>query len=161
MGVFAKLDGYNGQCPVDGFKDHIELLSVDLGLHKPGSAGGRAGGGGAVMADDINLTIDYEKSMPEIQKGLLNGKPIKKVELKFTTTLNDNPNEVFLSYEFEDCHFTGFNISGAGSGSGEPPTVNLSISYTTIKCNYVMFNEKGKKENVPASKFNVRTGKDA
>lgn len=161
MGVFAKLDGYEGQCPVEGFADCIELLSVDLGIHKPSSAGGRSGGGGSAIADDISMTIDYEKSMPAIQKGLLNGKAIKKVELKFTTTLNDNPNEVFLTYTFEDCHFTGFSISGAGGASGEPPTVNISISYTTIECNYVHFDEKGKKKNVPASKFNVRTGKDA
>ena len=161
MGVFAKLDGYDGQCPVDGFDKYIELLSSDFGIHKPGSASGKSGGGGAAIADDINLVIDYEKAMPAIQKGLLNGKAIKKVELKFTTTLNDKPNEVFLTYTFEDCHFTGFSISGAGSGSGEPPTVNLSISYTTIECNYVHFDEKGKKQNVPAAKFNVRTGKDA
>ena len=66
MGVFAKLDGYEGQCPVEGFADHIELLSADLGLHKPSSAGGRAGGGGAVIADDINVVIDYEKAMPAL-----------------------------------------------------------------------------------------------
>ncbi len=161
MGVFAKLDGYDGQCPVEGFDNHIELLSVDFGIHKPSSAGGRAGGGGAAMAGDINVVIDYEKAMPAIQKGLLNGKAIKKMELKFTTTLNDKANEIFLTYTFEDCHFSGFNMSGAGSGSGEPPTVSLQISYTTIECNYVYFDEKGKKKNVPASKFNVRTGKDA
>ena len=161
MGVFAKLEGYEGQCPVEGFKDCVELLSTDFGIHKPGSAGGRAGGGGAAIADDISMVIDYEKSMPAIQKGLLNGKAIKKVELFYTTTLNDNPNEIYLTYTFEDCHFTGFSISAAGSTSGDPPTVQLSISYTTIECNYVHFDEKGKKKNVPASKFNVRTGKDA
>ena len=53
MGVFAKIDGHAGQCPVEGFEDCIELLSTDLGIHKPGSAGGRAGGGGAAIADDI------------------------------------------------------------------------------------------------------------
>ena len=161
MGVFAKLEGYEGQCPVEGFADHIELLSSDFGIHKPGSAGGKSGGGGAAIADDISLVIDYEKAMPAIQKGMLNGKSIPKVELKFTTTLNNNPNEVFLTYTFEDCHFTGLSISGAGSGSGEPPTVSLQISYTTVECNFVHFDEKGTKKNVPASKFNVRTGKDA
>ncbi|MCP4095989.1 MAG: type VI secretion system tube protein Hcp [Planctomycetaceae bacterium] len=160
MGVFAKLDGYDGQCPVEGFDNHIELLSSDFGIHKPASAGGRAGGGGAAVADDIMMVIDYEKAMPAIQKGLLNGKAIKKVEVKLTTTLNDNPNEVYLTYTFEDCHFTSMIFSAAGSG-GEPPTVSISISYTTIECNYIHFDEKGKKKNVPASKFNVRTGKDA
>ena len=158
MGVFAKLDGYSGQCPVSGFEDCIELLSCDLGIHKPGSAGARAGGGGAAIADDISLTIDYEKSMPDIQTGLLEGKAIKKVELFFSATINDNPNEIFLTYTFEDCHFTGFQISGQGSGSGEPPTVNISVSYTTVETNYVYFDEKGKKKNVPAAKFNVRKG---
>jgi len=160
MGVFAKLEGYVGQCPVDGFTDCIELLSCDLGIHKPGSAGARAGGGGAAIADDISMTIDYEKSMPEIQKGLLNGKPIAKLEIFFTATINEKANEIFLTYTFTDCHFTGFQISGQGSGSGQPPTVHLSVSYTTIECNYVYFDEKGKKKNVPASKFNVRTGKE-
>ena len=158
MGVFAKLEGYKGQCPVKGFEDCIELLACDLGIHKPGSAGSRSGGDGAAIADDIQLTIDYEKSMPDIQKGMLEGKPIAKVEIFFTTTLNENPNEIFLKYVFEDCHFTGFQISGQGSTSGEPPTVSLSVSYTTIECNYVYFDEKGKKQNVPASKFNVRKG---
>ena len=161
MGVFAKIDGYKGQCPVEGFEDHIELLSADLGIHKPGSAGGRSGGGGAAIADDINIVIDYESAMPAIQKDFLNGKAVKKLDLVFTTTLNDKPNEVFLTYSFEDCHFTGFSMSGSGGGSAEPPTINLSIGYSTIEANYVHFDEKGKKKNVPASKFNVRTGKDA
>lgn len=162
MGVYALLDGYEGQCPKDGFENYIELLSCDLGLHKPGSAGtGRSGGGGAVMADDINMVIDYEKSMPKIQTGLLNGKLIPTVTLKFTTTLNDNPNEVFLEYVFTDCHFTGLNFSGAGSDSGQPPTVNLSISYATVEVKYTYFDEKGAKKNVPSAKFNVRTSKSA
>jgi len=161
MGVYAKLENYKGQCPTAGFEDCIELLSCDLGIHKPGSAGSRAGGGGAAIADDISLTIDYEKSMPDIQKGLLEGKPIPKVELFFTATIDGKANTIFLTYTFTDCHFTGFQISGQGTGSGEPPTVNLSVSYTTIECNYVYFDEKGKKKNVPASKFDVRKGEPA
>ena len=127
MGVFAKLDGYQGQCPVTGFEDCIELLSCDLGITKPGPAGARAGGGGAAMADDISCNIDYEKAMPLIQNGLLEGKAIAKVEVFFTATINDNPNEIFLTYTFEDCHFTGFHISGHGSASAEPTCLTSRI----------------------------------
>ena len=159
MGVFAKMDGYEGQCPVEGFEDCVELLACDLGIHKPGSAGSRSGGGGAAIADDIQLTIDYEKSFPKIQMGLLEGKNIPTVTIYFTATLNDKPNQIFLEYVFTDCHFTGFQISGQGSTSGEPPTVSLSVSYTTIECKYTYFDKDGSTKNVPAAKFDVRAGK--
>ncbi len=161
MGVYAQIDGCDGQCPVkvEGMSKHIELNSFQIGVSKPHTAGGtgKSGGGGAAVAHDGDMSIDYEKSMPAIQTKMLNGDAIPKILIKFTATINKKPNQVYLTYTFENCHFTAYQISGAGGESATRPNVMLTFSYETIETEYKHFDEKGNVQNVPAAKFNVRT----
>jgi type VI protein secretion system component Hcp len=165
MGVYAQIEGCDGQCPVkvEGLSDHIELLSFDFSISKPNTAGGtgRAGGGGAAVPSDIGMNIDYEKSMPAIQTKMFKGEPIPKVVIKFTATIDNKPNAVYLTYEFENCHFTGYSLSGQGGEGAGHPDVNVQMSFETIKSEYKHFDAEGNSENVPAAAFNVRSRENA
>lgn len=155
--VFAKYDGIDGESKDDKHDKWIDVLSIDWGMHRPHEAGatGQSRRRGAVVLEDLTLTLEYEKAAPKLQEKCLMGEIIPKLEIEQTANYG-GARATYLKYELKNVMITSVHISSNIGSSGQdgveaaPPTVVVGCNFEEIKVTYTEYDK-----DTGASKGNV------
>jgi type VI secretion system secreted protein Hcp len=116
--IFAKFTDIDGESIQKGREKWIEVLSFQWGAANPTSfAAGVGGGGGKVEFDDFSFTKVYDRSSPFLLTHLAKGTAVDEALIELTKPTGSATPEVYLQYRFSDVFLTGYNVSGASTGS--------------------------------------------
>ena len=134
MAIYMKFGDIKGQVTTDGFKEWIELTSVQLGVNRSVSTG--AGGRGREAANpsisDLVITKEFDVASSKLLQDAVAGTFNSKVEIKMTTTTK-NKVDTFLALELTDCGVSSYSTSASShEGIGGPPMESLSLNFTKI-----------------------------
>lgn len=156
MAYFAKYEGVDGESQDANHEKWIEVLSIDWGVHQPGSgATGPARRRGDVEIDDFIITFNYEKAAPKLLEKCLKGEVIPKLEVELTTTLQ-GASQTYLKYELSNVSITSYDVSGQAD-SGMPPTVTVANNFEEIKVTYTEYDEEGNSKGNVETEYRVET----
>ena len=148
-GMFAKYDGVDGESTDSNHDKWIDVLSVDWGMHRPGSGmTGQSRRRGSLAVEDLTITIDYEKASPKLQEKCLKGEIIPKLEIEQTATYG-GARAVYLKYELKNVMITSISVNASGNDEAGPPTVVVGNNFEEVKVTYTEYDDTG------ASKGNV------
>ena len=143
MAVFAKYDGIDGESKDANHDKWIDVLSFSWGCHKPGGgATGQSRRRGAAIVEDLNLVFEYEKACPKLQKKLLMGEVIPKLELEQTATYG-GARATYVKWEMENVSLTAIQLSGDGNDEAGPPICQTSCNFEKIKQTYTEYDDAG------------------
>jgi type VI secretion system Hcp family effector len=133
-GVFAKLDGIDGESADANHDKWIDVLSIDWGSDKPGGgATGQSPPRGGAVVEDFILAIEYDKASPKLQEACLEGNIIPKVEIEVTGSRDGAPQEPYLKYKFQNVSVTSCSVFITGEGI---LALRVSMSFAEISQTY-------------------------
>jgi type VI secretion system secreted protein Hcp len=129
MAIYMKFGDIKGQVTTEGFKDWIELHSMQLGVSRgiTTGAGGASREGSHPMISDISVSKVFDVASPKLYQDSVAGAFDSKVELKLTTTTK-NKVDTYLALELTDCGVASYSTSSAG----DTPMESLSLNFTKI-----------------------------
>lgn len=143
MAAFARYDGVDGESTDAHHDKWIDVLSLDWGVHRPGSSGsGQSRRRGAAVVEDLEIAIDYEKASPKILEKCLRGEIVPTLEIEFTAVLSGD-RVTYLRYELENVLINAYQISASGNDDDGPPVVLISNSFEEITVTYTEFADDG------------------
>jgi len=130
MPIYMKFQDVKGAVTTEGFKNWIELESMQLGTHR--SIGTAARGAtnrehSEPSISEIVVTKRTDVSSPKLFLDSVAGKLDNKVEIKLTTTTKGKV-ETFLTIKLENTGISSYNVSS----QGDMPTESLSLNFTKI-----------------------------
>lgn len=135
MAIYLEFEGIEGNVTADGYKDCIELLSLQFGMGRgisiePGEMDDRE------ISDpvfsDVKITKIVDNSTAALFQEAVTGSAGKKVLVKFVRTGEDKM-EQFMDYELKDCLVNSYSIY---ADSSSDPIENLFLSFSSILINY-------------------------
>ena len=158
--AYIKFDGIDGESKDDKHDKWIDVLSIDWGIHKPGSGTGATRRRGDVIVEDLRFGKSLEKSTPKLMESCLTGKVIPKVEIELTKLVGDaaagNQREVvYYRYELTNVLVTSYSVSG---GSSDVPTEDFSLNFEEIKVTYTEYDSEGNKGGNAETTWKVEEG---
>ena len=129
MAIYMKFGDIKGQVTTEGFKDWIELHSMQMGVSRgiTTGAGGASREGSHPMISDISVSKVFDVASPKLYQDAVGGAFDSKVELKLTTTTK-NKVDTYLALELTDCGVASYSQSSAG----DTPMESLSLNFTKI-----------------------------
>ena len=130
-GVFAKLEGYDGQSADANHDKWIDVLSIDWGAHKPsGGATGQSRRRGGVIVEDLTLVMEYEKSSPKLQEACSHGKIIPKLEIDVVSDRDSSAGEnSYLTYKLKDVIITSYSVVVAEDGTA---ALQIAVKFSAL-----------------------------
>lgn len=140
MAIYMKFGAVVGQVTTEGFKDWIELQSLQFGVGRGvgTGAGGKQREGTAPSVSEITISKVYDKASPGLYQDALAGAFDTKVEIKLTATTK-NKTDTYLSYELEKCGISGYSMSSGGDN----PSKSISLNFTKIMITPSPLDDKG------------------
>jgi type VI secretion system secreted protein Hcp len=155
MAICMKYEGIEGESQKANHIKWIDVLSFDWGIHRrePDQTG-QSRRGGAVLIEDLTLTMAYEKAAPKLQEKCLKGEIIPKLEIEFTA-LSGRARVTYLKYELKNVMITSFQTNASGSDESGPPTVVIGNNFEEVKLTYTEYDREGKKKGNVETKFKV------
>ena len=130
MAIYMKYGDIKGPVTTEGFKNWIELNSVQLGTHRAiGTAarGSTSREHSEPSISEIVVTKPTDVASPKLFLDAVAGKLDSKVEIKLTTTTKGKV-ETFLTFKMENTGISSYNVSSGG----DMPTESLSLNFTKI-----------------------------
>ncbi|WP_338663883.1 type VI secretion system tube protein Hcp [Pararoseomonas sp. SCSIO 73927] len=129
MAIYMKFGNVNGQVTTEGFKQWIELSSMQLGVGRGVSsgAGGQTREASNPSISEVSVTKMFDASSAGLFEDGVAGSFDTKVQIKFTTTTKTKV-DTYLTYDLTDCGVSGYSISSGGDN----PTESISLNFTKI-----------------------------
>lgn len=129
MAIYMKFADVKGQVSTEGFKDWIELASLQYGVSRStfSGAGGANREGSHPQVSDIVVTKNFDVASPGLYRDAVAGSFDSKVEIKFTTTTK-NKIDTYLAIELTDCGVSAYSTSSGG----DVPMESLTLNFTKI-----------------------------
>ncbi len=123
-----------GPVETDGFKDQIELNSLQFGVGRGiGSAaqGSETRVTSEASVSEITVTLDYMKATADLFKEALTGSPDKTVVVSFTQQGKGASGGVdtYLILTLSDTTLSGFSISSGG----DRPSISMSLNFSKVE----------------------------
>ena len=138
---FLKIDGIDGESQDDKLKNHIQVLSVSLGVSNLGTGGSNLGSGASkANVQDIHFTKPADKSSPNIFIHCCSGKHFPTATITMRKAAGDNKVD-YLVYKLSEVFISSYNVS-AHEGGGIAQE-SLSLNFSTIEYNYTPQNADG------------------
>jgi len=130
MPIYMKFADVKGPVTTEGFKNWIELESMQLGTHR--SIGTAARGSTSrehsePSISEIVVTKRTDVASPKLFLDSVAGKLDNKVEIKMTTTTKGKV-ETFFTIKLENTGISSYNVSS----HGDMPMESLSLNFTMI-----------------------------
>ena len=132
MDIFLALDGVPGESIASGFADQIVIESFSTGLGNSG--------GGAPSFYDLSLSHALDKASPVLMLKCAQGATIATAVLTCRTLSGAKP-VPFYVIRLTNVKVT--SVAVAGSGGGDRPTENFTLSFESIEWEYTPFNSNG------------------
>ncbi|MEO7851706.1 MAG: type VI secretion system tube protein Hcp [Rubrivivax sp.] len=129
-----------GEVSAEGYKEWIELQSLQWGVGRGISAG--VGGASkreasAPSVSEITVSKTMDAFSPLALKEALGGKGCE-VKLDITRTDADGKHHAFQKYVLDNVLISGYSISSGG----ERPSESLSLNFTKVNSEYVKIDDK-------------------
>ena len=149
---FLKLDTVEGESKATGHTNEIQVLSWSWGASNTSTIGG-SGGSGAGKADlsDLNIMMEFDKSVAHLMQGLTKGTHFKTGVL--AAVKSGSGNKDYLIISLTELFVTSLQLSA----SSEVPTVSLSLSYKTVKLEYKMQDAEGVLTTAGTASYDLTT----
>ena len=135
---FLKLDTVEGESKATGHTKEIQVLSWSWGASNTSTVAG-SGGSGAGRTDmsDLNIMMEFDKSVTHLMQGLTKGTHFKTGVL--AAVKSGSGNKDYLIMSLEEIFITSLQLSA----SSEVPTVSMSLTYKKVKLEYKMQDAEG------------------
>jgi type VI secretion system secreted protein Hcp len=135
--VFAKYDGVDGESTDANHDKWIDVLSIDWGSNVPGDgATQKSRRRGAVVVEDVTLTIEYEKASPKLLE-VCAGQMFPTLIIEETATRKGR--QCYLKYELKNVRVTDYSVSGAADDG--PAAVVIGNNFEEIKVTYTEYDD--------------------
>lgn len=159
MDIILDIEGINGECKLEGFKDKIQLLSWSWGMTQSGyQHQGGGGGAGKVNVQDLVCTKEIDKSTAAIMMHCCNGKHIPSALMTVRKAGGDKPVE-YLKLKIEEIIVTSYGNSGHVS-QDDKVSESLSFNFAKYRIEYTDQDEKGIAGKTVGQGWNMREGKE-
>jgi type VI secretion system secreted protein Hcp len=132
--LFLQVEGVTGECAEQGHEGWIDVQSYSQGLQSRSSAGFGGGAGvGSASYQDLVVTCQMEKAIPNLMAGCADGKHYPKAKLHATKMGGDGKGWVYLEITLSDVMISSVQFGGSDNSI---PMVSVSMSFTKIKTEY-------------------------
>jgi type VI secretion system secreted protein Hcp len=161
MSIYMKFGDIKGEVTADGYKDHIELLSMNFGANRPISMSATGGSdkreSGRPNLSEISVMKFVDGTSRALFQDNLVGAMGSKVEIKMTRTKPDGGEQEYLVLTLTNGAVSSYQLSdSAGSDRGQE---SLSIAYTKIEYKYTSYDEAGKTPKPDTVTYDLTTVK--
>jgi type VI secretion system secreted protein Hcp len=154
--IFLKIDGIDGESKDSKHTNEIELLAWSWAETQTGSAASGGGmGTGKVQMHDISFTKSIDKATPKLISKCAKGDHIPKAAMAMRKAGGEQ--KEYLKIDLEDVMISSY--STGGSGGGELPTENISLSFGKITVEYFEQNNQGTMTSVGKAGWDVKANK--
>jgi type VI secretion system secreted protein Hcp len=154
--IFLKIDGIQGESKDDKHKNEIELLAWSWAQTQTGSASSGGGmGAGKVEMHDITFTKQVDKATPKLISSCAKGDHIPKAEMVMRKAGGEQ--KEYLKINLEDVMVSSYSTSG--SGGGDTPTENISLTFGKITVEYFEQDNKGTMTSAGKAGWDVKANK--
>jgi type VI secretion system secreted protein Hcp len=157
MAIYMQYDGIKGDVTTDGFKEWIDLSSMQFGVGRAitmttGKAANRAHG--APSFSEITVSREFDMSSTGLLQSAVSGTDGKKVKIVIVES-NGKDLKKYVEYELEDVMVSSYSVSSGGG----VPAESISLSYTKITMSYTASDKSGKQGQVPRVTYDLATAK--
>jgi type VI secretion system secreted protein Hcp len=161
MSIYMKFGDIKGEVTSDGYKDHIEIMSMSFGANRPISMSATGGSdkreSGRPNLSEISVMKYVDGTSRALFQDNLVGAMGSKVEIKMTRTKPDGGEQEYLVLTLTNGAVSSYQLSdSAGSDRG---TESLSIAFTKIEYKYTSYDEAGKNPKPDTVTYDLATVK--
>lgn len=140
MAIFMKYGDVKGEVTAEGYKDWVELTSLQWGIGRGISAG--VGGASkreasAPSVSEITVTKTMDGFSPEALKQAIGGEGVQ-VKIDITRTDGPGTHQAFQKYILEGTMVSGYSLSSGG----DRPSESLSLNFTKFDSEYIKVDDK-------------------
>jgi type VI secretion system secreted protein Hcp len=158
MAIYLLYEGIKGNVTADGYKDHIQLMSVQFGVGRgismePGNLANREATRPSVS--ELTITKQADNSVTDFFREAVVGSAGKTAKFKFVQTGTDKVVE-YLNIDLSDVLVSGYSISAGGDSD---PMESISLSFSKIEVNYNDFDTSNKNSNPQRVGYDLATAK--
>jgi len=164
-GVFAKLDGIEGEADAVGYHGWSDIISFEQGLKMPVASadtttthnpfGGKPKPSLEAKWSDVIVVKQLDKSSHKIAVAVASGRVIPRVILDVTVPMEDGSELAYCRYILKNVQVTSYNV--VATNENMLPVENISLNFEEVKVAYRSFgSEEITTTNSlgPASKLN-------
>jgi type VI secretion system secreted protein Hcp len=157
MAIYMQFDKIKGDVTTDGFKEWIDLSSMQFGVGRAitmttGKAANRAHG--APSFSEITVSREFDMSSVGLLQSVVSGTEGAKVTIAIVETSGKELKK-YVEYELADVMVSSYSVSSGGG----VPSESISLSYTKIIMSYTASDKAGKAGNVPRVTYDLATAK--
>jgi type VI secretion system secreted protein Hcp len=157
MAIYMQYEGIKGDVTTDGFKEWIDLSSMQFGVGRAitmttGKAANRAHG--APSFSEITVSREFDMSSTGLLQSVVSGTDGKTVKIVIVETSGKDLKK-YVEYELADVMVSSYSVSSGGG----VPSESISLSYTKITMSYTASDKAGKAGNVPRVTYDLATAK--
>lgn len=161
MAIYMKVPGVDGSCTASGYKNWIELNSLDFNVVREVSM--RTGNMSNRAADlpqfgEIMVSKDTENATYGILNEAVLGKEGKNIEIAVVEP-GDTPTE-YVKYVLNDCIVSSYSMSAVGGDAGtSKPVETAGISFSKIEVCFTTHDKANKGGGVPRVCYDLAEAK--
>jgi type VI secretion system secreted protein Hcp len=140
MAIFMKYGDVKGEVTAEGYKDWVELTSMQWGIGRGISAG--VGGASkreasAPSVSEITVTKTMDSFSPSALKEAIGGEGVQ-VKIDITRTDGPGTHQAFQKYILEGTMVSGYSVSSGG----DRPSESMSLNFTKFDSEYIKVDDK-------------------
>jgi type VI secretion system secreted protein Hcp len=140
---YLKLDGVDGECQDDGYKDHLDLESFSWGATNSSSySNGTGPGVGTGQVHNMSFSKFMCQGSPKLLERVIKGWPCDTGELKLCKRNSPDGKPIeYYTVKMEKIVVTAYQVSA--SGGSHLPMESFSLDFCIVKPNYVKQDDDG------------------
>lgn len=141
--AFLKLKGVDGESPVKGFENQIQILAWSWGMSQSGTThSGTGGGAGKVNVQDLSFTKYLDKASPPLILACCKGTHYDEATITMRKAGGDPL--PYLVITLKEIIVT--SVSLGGSGGEDQQTENVTLNFAEFAYSYQPQDSKGAKK---------------
>lgn len=142
--VFLKVDGTPGEAAVRGFEGQIAVsgASMNVSSFVTPDPEGLADQIRSTTVGPIYLTKLPDRSSPKLMMAAVEGQPLGRIEISFTSPARAGGQTVMSKWIIEGAEVRSFSVS-PDLNNGNASVENIEISYSSMKYQYYGKDAKG------------------
>ncbi len=142
--VFLKVEGTPGEASVRGFEGQITVsgASMNVSSFVMPDPEGLADQVRSTTVAPIFLTKLPDSSSPKLMLAAVEGQPLGRIEISFTSPLRSGGQAVVSKWIIEGAEVRSFSVS-PDFNNGNAPIENIEIAYSSMKYQYYSKDSKG------------------
>jgi len=140
MAIFLKYGSISGEVTATGYKEWIEVNSLQWGVGRGISSG--VGGGSkreatAPSVSEVTMTKSLDVSSPLLLKEAIGGKAVD-VKIELTQTDGAGKHVAYQKYILTNTLISGYSLSSGG----DRPSESFSLNFTKFDSEYLNVDDK-------------------